>query len=57
MNILGQKAIGPISNVFGQKVKSGINTFGNKAAKIVARKAMHHLEDQVRKHISPLEKR
>ena len=57
MNILGQKAIGPISNIFGQKMKTGANTFGYKLVKIGTRKAMHHIEDQVKKHISPLEKR
>ena len=57
MNILGRKAIGPINNVFGQKVKPGLNTFGNKLAKTGTRKAMHHIDEQIKKHYSPLEKR
>jgi hypothetical protein len=57
MNILGQKAIGPISNIFGQKMKAGANTFGNKLVEIGTRKAMHHIKYQVKKQISPLEKR
>ena len=57
MNILGRKAIGPISNVFGQKMKAGLNTFGNKLVKTGTRKAMHHIEEQIKKHYSPLEKR
>jgi len=57
MNILGQKAIGPISNIYGKKMKPGLNTFGNKLVNTGTRKAMHNLEEQVRKHISPLEKR
>ena len=57
MNILGRKAISPISNVFGQKMKAGLNTFGNKLVKTGTRKAMHHIEEQMKKHYSPLEKR
>jgi len=57
MNILGRKASGTISNVFGNKMKQGLNTFGNKAVKIGTHKALQHIEDQVKKHISPLEKR
>jgi hypothetical protein len=57
MNILGRKAIGPISNVFGRKMKEGLNTFGNKLAKTGVNKAHHHIEEQMKKHYSPLEKR
>ena len=57
MNILGRKAIGPISNVFGHKMKEGLNTFGNKLAKTGVNKAHHHIEEQMKKHYSPLEKR
>mgnify|MGYP000328860985 FL=1 len=57
MNILGRKAIGPISNVFGNKMKAGLNTFGNKLVKTGTRKALHHIEEQIKKHYSPLEKR
>jgi len=57
MNILGRKAIEPISNIYGQKMKEGLNTFGNKLVKIGTRKAIHHINEQVKKHYSPLEKR
>jgi len=57
MNILGRKAIGPISNEFGQKMKEGIITIGNKLVKIGIRKATHHIYEQVKKHYSPLKKR
>jgi len=33
MNILGRKAIGPISNVYGRKMNAGVKTFGNKLVK------------------------
>jgi len=57
MNIFGRKAIGPISNIYGQKMKEGVSTFGNKLVKIGTRKAMHHIDEQIKKHYSPLEKR
>jgi len=57
MNIFGRKAIAPISNIYGQKLKEGVNTLGNKLVKIGTRKAIHHINEQVKKHYSPLEKR
>ena len=57
MNIFGRKASGPISNVYGKKMKAGSNTFGNKLAKVVANTVLNHAVDQAIKHYSPLEKR
>jgi hypothetical protein len=57
MNILGQKAIGTISNIYGKKMKPGLNTFGNKLINTGVNKAHHHIEQQMKKHYSPLEKR
>jgi len=57
MHILGQKSIGPISNIYGKKMKPGLNSFGNKLVNMGTRKAHHHIEEQIKKHYSPLEKR
>jgi len=48
MNFLGRKAIGPISNVFGRKMKEDLNTFGNKLAKTGVNKAHDHIEEQMK---------
>jgi len=56
MNILGRKAIEPIGNVYGNKLKAGLSTFGNKLVKTGTRKALQHIEEQIKKHYSPLEK-
>ena len=57
MNILGRKAQGEISSVYGKKMKDGANTLGNKLAKVATDKIVNHVVDQSIKHYSPLERR
>ena len=43
--------------ILGNKMKEGLNTFGNKLVKTGVNKAFQHIENHVQKHYSPLEKR